>query len=141
MKDKENTLLDIFKSMKMFIEKDVVANDNEVKTCTKTYSSQQELDSHRETHKKPTLSKCDYCDFTDKREENVKNHILAKHTKYRCHLCEYETRHGKSLDNHLTSKHFKSNFVCTDCDRLFHSQRLLKDHQRKHRNRDKNCTE
>ena len=33
MKDKENTLLDIFKSMKMFIEKDVVANDNEVKTC------------------------------------------------------------------------------------------------------------
>ena len=66
------------------------------------------------------------------KEENLRNHKLAQHTKFECHLCDYKTHTGESLDSHFDNEHFVPKFKCSECDAIFHTERTLKEHSRKH---------
>ena len=125
MKDKENTLIDIFKSMKMYIESSS-KEDNDNKSTDKH-------SDHDSQNSEVKVVECDHCEFKDKKEENVINHNLAVHSNFKCHLCDFVTTSGESLDKHLTNEHFKPQFICSICDSSFHTERMLKDHARRHR--------
>ena len=121
MKDKESTLIDIFKRMKTYIEnyhdhdKQLATLDkpNEVyspskcEKCEQSFTSELTLKEHVEaTHKKFT---CEHCNYSDFKEVNVENHMVTLHSEFKCHLCNFVSNSGESLDKHLTSEHFKPN--------------------------------
>ena len=74
LKDKENTLMEIFKSMKKFMDINSSENDNgesnvslSCDECSETFKDIE--NSHHEFQ-------CDQCNFRDNKEENVLNHEI-----------------------------------------------------------------
>ena len=141
MKDKENTLIDIFKRMKSFLE----TNDKPIEVtsavkcnqCEHSFASQTSLKEHIGTHK---LFHCEHCDFSDNREDNVQNHMVALQTQFKCHVCKFTSNSGEELDRHLTAEHFKPKFDCNSCNNSYHTERMLKEHiNRRHRQKFINC--
>ena len=141
MKDKESTLLDVFKSMKKYMDQ-FSETSTEVRSytcdqCSNAFVSSDQLSDHvKVSHKK---LQCEYCDYEDNEKGNLTNHVLTVHTQFKCHLCSFASNNGKALDDHFTHEHFQPTFVCTECDSSFHTARMLKEHQRKHRLSDVNC--
>ena len=88
--------------------------------------------SHNSIEDTAEVFKCEYCNFTDAREENILNHKIANHSNFKCHMCDYQTNSGELLDKHFDSEHFVPAFKCTECDASFHTERMLKMHARKH---------
>ena len=150
MRDKESTLMDIFKSMKK-----VMDNHQENVTtvpatnvnpfphvftcdvCTKRFDSKNDLDTHKLVHL--NIFKCEHCDFQDRNEENINNHMIATHCTLKCHICSFVANEGKSLDEHLENVHYSKKFHCTECDSLFHTERMFNEHTSKHRTKDLHC--
>ena len=139
MKDKENTLIDIFKRMKTYIEhfekpqeKTSGISSKKCETCEQIFTNTKELKVHaNEVHKE---FNCQLCDYRDNKEDNVQNHMIVMHTQFKCHLCSFVSRSGDELDSHLTREHFKPTFTCDKCDASCHTERMLKEHMnRNHR--------
>ena len=149
MKDKENTLMDIFKSMKKVMDnhqENVTTTVNNAMNvpecfacdeCHETFSSKQLLTTHKSLHHK--LFKCEHCNFQDSNEENINNHMIATHTTLKCHICSFVSNDGKSLDEHLENTHYNKKFRCTECNSLFHTEQMFKEHVSKHRSQNLHC--
>ena len=141
MKDKENTLMDIFKSMKMYMNHfQEGSTELRTHTCDQCNNAYQNIDQLREhisnDHNK---LKCEYCEFESTQSEMMTNHVLTTHTQFKCHLCTFVSNSGNSLDQHFTNEHFKPQFVCADCNSSYHTERMLKEHLRKHRQQEVKC--
>ena len=48
-------------------------------------------------------------------------------------MCNYESNTGELLDHHFDNEHFKPQFKCTVCDVSLHTERMLKEHSKKHK--------
>ena len=116
--------MDIFKSMEMYIENSLKSDAE-----TKNKSDSPSHDPPAPESEGAVEIECDHCEFKDKKEKNIENHVLAE----QCHICDYVTKDGSLLDTHLTNEHFKPRFVCFTCDSTFHTERMLKDHEERHR--------
>ena len=129
MLDKETVLMDIFKNMRTLMEnyhtKGVEIVPSEKADGARSLSGDRSAEIEK-------LYNCELCEFADSKEENLRNHKLAQHTKFECHLCDYKTHTGESLDSHFDNEHFVPKFKCTECDAIFHTERTLKEHSKKH---------
>ena len=117
MKDKENTLIDIFKRMKTYIDNYHGKPQGEVSNILNI-----------ECEKCEQKFTTEHCDFKDNKEDNVHNHMIVTHKQFKCHLCDFISGSGENLDSHLTEEHFKPKFTCNKCDLAYHTERMLKEH-------------
>ena len=136
MQDKETILLDLFKNMKKFMEayneKESISNTKPSVVVETPESVENKSVSITTSHAPSKMFKCNLCDFSDTREGNVTNHKIVQHSVFKCHICDYESTTGESLDYHLDNEHFTPQFKCTTCNATFHTERMLKEHSRKH---------
>ena len=54
-------------------------------------------------------------------------------------MCPFEAKSGESLDIHFDSQHFVPQYICTTCQATFHTERVLKEHSKKHTYHHKVC--
>ena len=150
LKDKESTLMDIFKCMKEYtnthaLEKPGTEILHSCDKCMKNFNSDQTLKDHicqtlNATDQNIMTSQifnCDECGFTDKIEENVLNHKIAVHTKHYCNKCGFITETMEDLMNHLHTKHTEKQinskeFNCRKCSSTFSTITDLNIHSRTH---------
>ncbi|KAK7071637.1 hypothetical protein SK128_026983, partial [Halocaridina rubra] len=102
--------------------------------CRRCFSSQEELDIHKRTHKKE-LS-CSLCGLLYTSKEALNNHLMVNHSEeklkanmvshnacatFTCHVdgCQKMFRSAALLRNHVTRRHHELPYVCLVCDRKF----------------------
>ena len=75
---------------------------------------------------------CNICEYTARRQQSLKNHILSKHEglKYNCNQCDYNFISQSSLRRHVDSKHEGVIYHCVQCEYSSIERRALNVHIR-----------
>lgn len=97
-----------------------------------------QLNSHKLRHQAKSLI-CEICAYSCKRKNELRNHMLAKHSgeekqpsAYQCKYCTYTTCYKQALQNHENCKHTKlKEFRCALCFYFSFSSISLFLHKRK----------
>ena len=161
LKDKENTLLDVFKYMKVFMDSQTKRSDNDptdlhCNECNEVFTSHELLVSHMRGHSskkdsgnvnRSTLKEvqfsCDECDYTNSDEENVLNHTIATHSKHPCDKCKFIAQSISELVNHSVEKHANQgprfDHHCWHCNTMFTSREHLNSHINTHHRPERFC--
>ena len=78
-----------------------------VKSCSKSFKGQGDLNRHIRTHKKGGWHHCAHCDYKNKDKRNVSSHMRVHLPKgeepYVCTKCEKRFRFGTQYRRHLKS--------------------------------------
>jgi hypothetical protein len=135
LKDKENTLINIFKCMKPIMDEQLKKSSNvdESGTATQNQSKQQiscdkcvykadnvnDLSSHkRSVHTIPTNFTCKHCGNNFNTDNELKSHLMThnnpSNTLYICEDCEFQDLREENVLNHRIAKHSKHS--CDRCD-------------------------
>ena len=151
LKDKDNTLMEIFKLLKENIGHaiDVKKSSNENLTCDNCQmicTSSLELKDHKDNQHKEVISEvqtdqvisCDECEYTNTSEDNVLNHKIAQHQKHFCNKCGFVTESLSDLMSHLNDNHTNtssqtSQFTCRKCTQTFATRANLNTHLNTHK--------
>nr|CAI5830821.1 unnamed protein product [Callosobruchus analis] len=98
------------------------------------------FDRHLLTHPE-TVNKCVHCNATYKSKRKLDEHVVRKHPNYiasisrkmhECIYCTYKSTMSSSFAKHML-KHPSAQFMCTACNAIFTTERILDDHRvRKH---------
>lgn len=89
--------------------------------CPRSYLYAHHLSHHRYTHTKERIFDCPHCDYTNVHMENLKRHILSKHTDaedkpYQCQVCSRSFNGQSNLKRHLKYVHSLAANPTTDCN-------------------------
>ena len=114
--------------------------------CNKSFPTQDLLRTHAEDHNATSSDgisehKCDDCNYTSNSEENVLNHMIAKHSSYNCQKCEYVSKSLSELVSHTIEKHSQTpnTLTCRTCSQGFASRDDLNTHLLTHKKPDMVC--
>ena len=143
LKDKEATLVDIFKYMKKYLaEQDDYFQCDECdqsfdrvdklnlhkrgkhlalslkcNLCNFQAKTSRDLINHMKTHSSSRqIFSCEECEYADQLEENLLNHKIAKHSVHKCDKCDYTFSSVKELDEHKQNTHKQQVFSCEKCN-------------------------
>ena len=159
LKDKESTLIDIFKYMKKHMDIQANKSTNENPTlvncveCNASFETNDLMITHMKEHstKVPQTKQanstseiehvCDECEYTNTSEENVLNHTLAKHSKHPCDKCNHISNSVAELVSHSIDKHTNNetqhNIRCWQCNSTFSTREQLRVHISNHHKPDR----
>lgn len=89
--------------------------------CPRSYLYAHHLSHHRYTHTKERIFSCTHCDYTNVHMENLKRHILSKHTEaedkpYQCRVCSRSFNGQSNLKRHLKYVHSLTANRSIDCN-------------------------
>ena len=84
---------------------------------------------------------CNICEYTARRQQSLKNHILSKHEglKYNCNQCDYNFISQSSLRRHVDSKHEGVIYHCDQCGYSANERVNLNIHIRIHKGEKYEC--
>ena len=128
MKDKETTLMDIFKCMKKYLD----GQDNffPCNECELTFDKADKLNLHKRSHHLSMSLRCGKCKFEAKSASNHKEHTKthsATSSIFSCEECGYADQIEENLLNHKIAKH--SVHICDICDEIFAQEKELDLHK------------
>ena len=98
--------------------KKLISEDLICSYCGYTTADSRTLERHvNGVHLKEGLTKCDQCEYSSIRPDDVKRHIEHKHIgkQYICEICSKICKWKSDLDQHM-KKHQGVEFHCTLCD-------------------------
>ncbi|KAM6939490.1 uncharacterized protein FYW49_007214 [Xenentodon cancila] len=100
--------------------------------CGMDFPEKQQLDEHRETHKKPF--ECLVCGKTFKWGVSLEIHqrLHSEDTPYRCSVCGKICSTAQTLQKHEAIHTGKKNFHCDQCGKSFLHENYLKIHLKTH---------
>lgn len=79
--------------------------------------------------------KCDVCESSFKKKENIRSHVRThfKFKSFKCEKCEKTFKRRGDLRFHMKQIHYsKRNLKCSDCGKAFNTKSCLKKHQKSH---------
>ena len=127
LKDKEKTLLDIFKYMKQYMDDQLgessrpnATNSFSCTDCRKSFTKIDELNFHkRNEHSMTTRKRCISCAFETSSEKDLEKHIQETHganskPKFECDECKFSDDIEENVLNHKIENH--SIVICDLCD-------------------------
>ena len=106
--------------------------------CEKGFWTDEQLQSHKITHKHLTPEgdfQCDQCDYKCAQAPRLRVHIKSVHLGVKPHLCDMcpaSFAIKSSLEKHKQFHNDERNFPCMFCDKAFHSKCNLVTHIRTH---------
>ena len=139
LKDKEKTLLDIFKCMKQYMDEQLnkssspdssgSGSDNySCNGCGQRFINIGDLSLHNRTEHVLSLKICQTCRFEAKSNYEYENHVKT-HTNMKSHVCgvcQFSASNGQNLSSHLRTKHSKQK--CDHCNFLANKEIDLDEH-------------
>ena len=106
-------------------------------TCSKSFSNDDELKTHLETHSLKTF-KCEYCGDEFQLSVLLKRHLRKDHQKngegngdFKCKRCHERFANSYRLQRH-SATHTGKTVECPKCDKLFFDNSDMKKHFRTH---------
>ena len=144
LKDKEKTLLDIFKCMKQFMDEQlnkcpspVGLNNFSCNDCGKSFTNIGDLNLHKRTEHLLSMKTCQTCLFQARNnseyEDHVKSHTNAvQHPKLKCNVCNFQANNVTGLNNHIQETHgacSKQKFECDECIFTDYSEENVLNHK------------
>ena len=111
--------------------------------CKYKFTSKDELELHKVTHKFTHPHECTICDarFTDEGYKEHNDNLTSRH-RVSCPLCPERFKNRKQLQRHITIHEIKGSKVygyrqvlpCNLCQRKFRFSKALLEHQAWHQN-------
>lgn len=100
--------------------------------CLRRFSEKSHVKRHiSSVHEKSRAFKCDKCDFSCSRKDNLQKHISETHKKPRfsCELCDFSTARRSTLEDHVSRVHEDPN-KCRQCGQAYQTDKDLQEHIR-----------
>ena len=125
LKDKEKTLLDIFKYMKQHLDEQlskspspVGSNNYSCSDCDNSFISIDDLNHHKRTEHLIAVKTCQTCMFQAKSNCEYENHVKSHNNikLYVCGICKFSAPNEENLSSHQRVKH--SQQKCDHCNFL-----------------------
>lgn len=101
--------------------------------CPSVFRSRQGLWEHEQAHVNDKKYKCELCEHSCNRVNQLQSHINAKHQKYfpfTCDKCKKGYSGKASLARHQSECYGIKQNQCQHCQRLFRTYSALKEHRR-----------
>ncbi|CAL4060373.1 unnamed protein product [Meganyctiphanes norvegica] len=105
--------------------------------CHKHFNSSQELEAHKQVHKRDYP--CNACGHVYTSKAALLNHLVVHHTEaspHSCHLCGQTFVKQANLKSHLVTHSSSTPYICQAdaCHKMFRSEALLKSHMARRHN-------
>ena len=140
IKDKENTLMDIFKSMQVYLDMCGKSGNNKNDSspnqpnnwscdqCNETFSSIDILNNHKRNNHISLKHTCTVCNHKAETKVELEAHVAHQHRNtYKCEECNFEDTNEESVLNHTIANH--SIYICDLCDFTTQNEGNMNDHE------------
>ena len=133
LKDKENTLMEIFKSMKKFMDINSSENDNgesnvslSCDECSETFKDIENLNKHKRNLHGPVNVNCTLCAYVANSAADLRTHMNSHH-EFQCEQCNFRDNKEENVLNHEIAVHSK--FDCDMCAFVARTEEVLETHK------------
>ena len=104
--------------------------------CFAKFKAKAHLNRHIKSIHTDIIVKCEQCNFTSNRKDNVRRHFNRKHgntseNKFKCEHCSITTSRKHDMKRHFKRKHGNTNFICNKCTFTTNTQDNLTQHIKK----------